>query len=103
MSYTASARQVLELGKKSLTRLLMVLDQPCYYDRSDCTSRKLTAPHESYRQGLLDSSDHLILFVAAYATPSLVTFHTQLTATHLVMCIAVLSYFVHLLFMPINI
>jgi len=69
----------------------MVPGQQCYYGRNDCTNRKLTALHESYRQGLLDSLGHLILFVAAYATPFSATFHNQLTATHLVVLTAVLT------------
>ena len=54
----------------------MAQGQQCYYGHNDCTNRKLTALHESYRQGLLDSLGHLIWFVAAYATPFLATFHS---------------------------
>ena len=81
----------------------MAQGQQCYYGHNDCTSRKLTALHESYRQGLLDSLGHLIWFVAAYATPFLAPFHRQFIATHLVVFIVVISKSVHLLFMFINI
>ena len=69
----------------------MAMGQQCYYGRNDCTNRKLTVLHESYRRGLPDSLGHLILFVAAYATPSLATFHNELKATHLVAFVAVPS------------
>jgi hypothetical protein len=69
----------------------MALGQQCYYGRNDYTNRKLIALHESYRQVLPDSLGHLISFVAAYATPFLATSHNQLTATHLVVFIAIIN------------
>ena len=83
--------QAQELGKESLVRLLMALDRLCYYGRSDCTNKKLIVLHELYRQGLPDSLVRLICSVAVYAIPSLATFQNQLTATHLVMFIAILD------------
>ena len=68
----------------------MARGQQCYYGHNDCTNRKLTALHESYRQGLPDSLGHLIWFVAAYATPFLATFHSQFTATQLVVFIVII-------------
>ena len=76
----------------------MALGQWCYYGRNDYTSRKLTALHESYRQGLLGFLGHLIWFVAAYSAPFLATFHNQLAKTHLVVFTAVLNQYVHFLF-----
>ena len=76
----------------------MAQGQQCYYGHNDCTNRKLTALHESYRQGLPDSLRHLILFVAACAIPLLATFQNQLTATHLVVFTAILNNYVHFLF-----
>ena len=76
----------------------MAQGQQCYYGHNDCTNRKLTALHESYRQGLPDSLGHLIWFVAIYSAPFLATFHNQLAETHLVAFTAVLNKFVHFLF-----
>ena len=83
----------LETNRRVYDAMAAARDPLCRPATDEELSRPLSVVDQAGWLGgsIVHFLGHLIWFVAAYATPFLATFHSQFTATHLVVFIVVIS------------